>query len=220
MPEKRRLDSSHPQQFQEISHQAKIILKDTGIIIFPTDTFYGLGADPFSAKAIHKIFQVKNRAADKALLVLLADKEDVDLFSDVEISAIAKTCMDAFWPGSLTLLFEAGKDLPRELTAGTGKIGLRLPGNADTRKLISNIGHPITAPSANLSGDPEPENVAQIADEIKNRVDLILDAGPAPGGKASTVLDTTVTPPILLREGAISRAKIESVIAMQCALPV
>ena len=89
MPEKRRLDSSNPQQFQEISHQAKIILKDTGVIIFPTDTFYGIGADPFNAKAIEKIFQVKNRAANKALLVLLAEKEDVALLSDVEISTIA-----------------------------------------------------------------------------------------------------------------------------------
>lgn len=220
MPEKRRLDSSHPQQFQETSHRAKSILEDAGLIIFSTDTFYGLGADPFNAEAVHKIFQAKMRTADKALLVLIAEIEDVALLTDIEISSIARTCMDAFWPGPLTLLFEARKDLPRELTAGTGKIGLRLPGNADTRKLISNIGHPITAPSANLSGDPEPQNVGQIADELKNRVDLILDSGPAPGGQVSTVLDTTQSPPVLLREGAISRAKIESAIAMQCALPV
>lgn len=220
MPEKRKLDSTDPRQFLENSQQAKIVLKDAGLIIFPTDTFYGLGADPFNAKAIQKLFQVKNRAANKALLVLIAETDDVALLTDDAICSTAKTCMDAFWPGPLTLLFEARKDLPRELTAGTGKIGLRLPGNADTRKLISNIGHPLTAPSANLSGDPEPESVRQIADELMNRVDLVLDGGPAPGGKASTVLDTTLSPPVLLREGAISRDKIESAIAMQCALPV
>jgi L-threonylcarbamoyladenylate synthase len=219
MPENRRLDSSDPQQFQVSSHQAKSILKAAGLIIFPTDTFYGLGADPFSAEAIRKIFQAKNRAADKALLVLIAEKEDVPLLTNGEIPPIAKTCMDAFWPGPLTLLFEANKDLPRELTAGTGKIGLRLPGNADTRKLISDIGHPITAPSANLSGEKEPESIAQIADELKNQVDLILDSGLAPGGKPSTVLDTTQSPPVLLRQGAVSSDRIESAIAMQCALP-
>ena len=216
MPVKRRLDPTDPRQFQETSHQAKIILKSAGLIVFPTDTFYGLGADPFNSTALQKIFQVKNRSANKALLVLIAEAKDITLLTDVEISPIAKTCMDTFWPGSLTLLFKARKELPRELTAGTGKIGIRLPGNVDTRNLISNIGHPLAAPSANLSGEPEPENVTQIADEIQNQVDLIIDNGPAPGGKASTVLDTTVSPPILLREGAISRAKIESAIAMQC----
>lgn len=220
MPEKRKLDSADPRQFEEISHQAKNVLKEGGLIVFPTDTFYGLGADPFNTEAVKKIFQVKNRAADKALLVLIAKIEDVALLTGAEISSIAKTCMDAFWPGPLTLLFEARKDLPSELTAGTGKIGIRLPGNADTCKLISNIGHPLTAPSANLSGDPEPENIAEIAEEICSQTDLIIDNGPAPGGKASTLLDTTVSPPILLREGAVSRAKIESVIGMECVLPV
>jgi L-threonylcarbamoyladenylate synthase len=220
MQKTRRLDSSDPLQFQETSNQAKFILKDAGLIIFPTDTLYGLGADPFSTKAIQKIFEAKIRAANKALLVLVAENEDVALLTDEVISPIAKTCMTAFWPGPLTLLFKARKNLPRELTAGTGKIGIRLPGNADTRKLISNIGHPITAPSANLSGHPEPENVEQIANELKNKVDLILDNGPAPGSTASTVLDTTVSPPILLREGAISRDRIEAVIAMQCVLPI
>ncbi len=220
MREIRRLDSTQLQQFQEISKQAKFILKDAGLIIFPTDTFYGLGADPFSAKAIQKIFQAKLRAANKALLVLIAEKEDVTLLTDGPISSIAKICMAAFWPGPLTLLFEAHKNLPGELTAGTGKIGIRHPGNADTRKLISTIGYPITAPSANLSGHPEPENVAQIADELKDQVALILDSGPAPGGKPSTVLDTTLSPPILIREGAISRDRIEAAIAMQCILPV
>ena len=189
-------------------------LNSGGVIAFPTDTFYGLGADPFNPGALSKVFQIKQRPADKPLLVLIHSKNQVADLTE-HITPLAKTLMEHFWPGPLTLLFKSASDLPGELTAGTGKIGIRLSAHSFTHQLLKALKYPLTAPSANISGTEELRTAEEVASILGNKLDLIVDGGPTPGGKTSTVLDTTTIPPTLLREGAISRNDLESVLPIQ-----
>jgi len=189
-------------------------LNSGGVIAFPTDTFYGLGADPFNPDALSKIFQIKQRPADKPLLVLIHSENQVADLTE-QITPLAKTLMSHFWPGPLTLLFKAASDLPSELTASTGKIGIRLTAHPFTLNLLKALKNPLTAPSANISGTGELETAQEVSSILGNKLDLIIDGGPTPGGKVSTVLDTTTIPPTLLREGAVSRSDLESVLPIK-----
>jgi len=193
----------------------KETLAEGGLIAYPTDTFYGLGADPFNTEAVAKIFDIKQRSAGKPILVLVSSIEQLDLLTD-KITSLAQTAMDAFWPGPLTLLFESLPHLPEALTGGTGKIGVRFPSHAFTQKLIEGIGHPLTGSSANLSGGDNPRTAREVELSIGSKLDLILDCGKTEGQQVSTVLDPTVTPPQIVREGAVTRAKIESVLNCAC----
>ncbi|MCH7650013.1 MAG: threonylcarbamoyl-AMP synthase [Nitrospinae bacterium] len=185
------------------------VLDSGGVIAFPTDTFYGLGADPFNAEAVSKIFRIKQRPADKPLLVLIHSPDQVDRLTD-QITPLAKLLMRLFWPGSLTLLFKAAPGLPRELTAGTGKVGIRLPAHLFTLQLLEGLDCPLTAPSANISGAREPVTAGEVVSA--GALDVIVDGGPAPGGKPSTILDATTNPPTLVREGAVSRKDLQMVL--------
>ncbi len=185
------------------------VLDSGGVIAFPTDTFYGLGADPFNPEAISKIFRIKLRPADKPLLVLIHSQDQVDRLTD-QITPLAKLLMRLFWPGSLTLLFKAAPGLPRELTAGTGKVGIRLPAHLFTLQLLEGLDCPLTAPSANISGAREPVTAGEVVSA--GALDVIVDGGPAPGGKPSTILDATTNPPTLVREGAVSRKDLQMVL--------
>lgn len=185
------------------------VLDSGGVIAFPTDTFYGLGADPFNPEAISKIFRIKLRPADKPLLVLIHSPDQVDRLTD-QITPLAKLLMRLFWPGSLTLLFKAAPGLPRELTAGTGKVGIRLPAHLFTLQLLEGLDCPLTAPSANISGAREPVTAGEVVSA--GALDVIVDGGPAPGGKPSTILDATTNPPTLVREGAVSRKDLQMVL--------
>ncbi len=190
------------------------VLDSGGVIAFPTDTFYGLGADPFNPKAVSKIFRIKQRPADKPLLVLIHSQDQVDRLTD-QITPLAKILMGNFWPGSLTLLFEAAAGLPGELTAGTGKVGIRLPAHQFTVQLLERLGRPLTAPSANISGQPAPKAIWELANTLGGDLDLIVDGGPTPGGPPSTILDATTNPPTLVREGAVSRRDLGLVLPIQ-----
>ena len=208
-----RVDFQQPKFTRESIETIKGVLCRGGVIAFPTDTFYGLGANPFNELAVAHIFKIKNRAPQKPILVLIASMKQLDLLAS-EVTPEAARLMQSLWPGPLTLLFKALPHLPKKLIAGTGKIGVRLPAHEFLHHLIEGIGHPITATSANISGRPS----ARTADELVNcqaEIDLIVDGGMTSGGKESTVLDTTVSPPILLREGAISKAQIEAVLNME-----
>ena len=185
------------------------VLDSGGVIAFPTDTFYGLGADPFNAEAVSKIFRIKQRPADKPLLVLIHSPDQVDRLTD-QITPLAKLLMRLFWPGSLTLLFKAAPGLPRELTAGTGKVGIRLPAHLFTLQLLEGLDCPLTAPSANISGAREPVTAGEVVSA--GALDVIVDGGPAPGGKPSTILDATTNPPTLVREGAVSRKDLQLIL--------
>lgn len=193
----------------------KKTLAEGGLIAYPTDTFYGLGADPFNAEAVAKIFEIKNRSAGKPVLVLVSSIGQLKFLTD-KITSLAQTAMDAFWPGPLTLLFESLPGLPAVLTGGTGKIGVRFPAHAFAQKLLEGIGQPLTASSANLSGRDNLSNARDVEHSIGSQLDLILDGGKTKGQQVSTVLDTTVSPPLMVREGAVPRAKIESVLNCVC----
>jgi L-threonylcarbamoyladenylate synthase len=178
------------------------------------DTFYGLGADPFHLHAISKIFQIKQRPADKPLLILI---HSIDQLADLtrEVTENARKLMEHFWPGPLTLIFKASPRLPDALTAGTGTIGIRMPDHPFTSKLLGTMERPLTAPSANISGMGELTTAQQVETALGEKLDLIVDGGPAPGGKVSTILDATTNPPTLLRVGAVSRSDLESVLPIQ-----
>lgn len=183
--------------------EAARLLRDGGLVAFPTETFYGLGANAFDATAVSRVFRAKGRPADKPLLVLVDSVAMAETVA-AEIPVRARRLMSRYWPGPLTLILPARPALPLALTAGTGTIGLRVPGHPVARALVRAAGCPITAPSANLHGGPSPRTAAEVLAGLGDRVDVILDGGPTPGGPASTLLDLTAEPPRIVRRGAVT----------------
>lgn len=182
-------------------------IREGGIVVFPTQCLYGLGADARNAGAVARIFAIKRRASSNPLLILIQDRKELTYLTDV-VPSTAQTLMDAFWPGNITLLFAAKAGLPEGLTAGTGKIGVRLPGHPVARQLVLETGGPITGTSANRSGSPGCARISELEEDIRAKVDLILDAGPLKGGIGSTIVDVTVEPPLVVREGVIPAGRI------------
>ena len=184
------------------------ILEQEGVLVIPTAGLYGLGADAFSTEAVRRIFAIKRRPSQKPLLVLLPDP--------TQLSLLVRTVPDharplmGLWPGGLTLIFEAGDDLPDELTGKTGKIGVRIPVHPVARAVAARFGGPITGTSANISGEPAVADAAHLAPEIRSGVDLVLDVGKLTGGCASTIVDVTRWPIRVLREGRVSKMVIDA----------
>ena len=188
------------------------LLRAGSVIAFPTDTFYGLGADIYNETAIKKIFEIKSRLYDKPILILISNKEELGtLISSGKISETSRRFIDEFWPGPLTLVFNASDRISNMLTGGTGKIGVRLPENNFCRMLIQKLGSPITATSANTSGMGSIDNPADVIMSLGDMIDAIADGGMTTGGLESTVVDVSGSEPVILREGAISSAKIKAV---------
>ena len=179
------------------------IIKSGGVIVFPTQYLYGLGADALNAEAVDRVFEIKQRSYLKPLLVLIPHRKDLTKLVQ-HVSLAAEQIMNCFWPGAVTLIFKAKDTLPTNLTADTGKVGIRMPHHPVALVLSKAVGVPLTATSANITGDSGCSTVSDIDPRISEKVDLILDAGPLKGGIGSTVVDVTVDPPIILREGAIS----------------
>jgi L-threonylcarbamoyladenylate synthase len=195
------VNPDHPDP--EIIRLAGQKIREGGVIVFPTQCLYGLGADARNAEAVARIFAIKQRAPTNPLLILIPGRSDLASVTDT-IPLAAKRIMDVFWPGNVTLLFEANPSLPASLTAGTGKIGVRLPLHPVAAELVRKAGGPITGTSANLSGFPGAATIDELGPDITGQVDLILDAGVLKGGIGSTIVDITVVPPLVLREGAIT----------------
>lgn len=188
--------------------EAADIIKNDGLVVFPTETVYGLGANGLSPKAIRKIFEAKNRPQDNPLILHISDQEQVlDLVK--AIPPMAQDCMDMFWPGPLTLIFERSDLVPDEITAGLDTVAIRMPSNPIARKLIATAGVPIAAPSANLSGKPSPTRLSHVLMDMDGKVDLIIDGGETERGIESTVLDVSETPPMILRPGSITKEDLE-----------
>lgn len=188
-----------------MSSQAAKIISTGGVIAFRTDTFYGLGVDPFNVAAVAKIRELKGREENKPILLLLADVTIVDRFirdRSADFDRIAKR----FWPGPLTIVGRAVADLPPETTAGTATVGVRVPNDASVRELVRECGGALTATSANPSGFPPARTAQEVRDYFSDRIDLIIDGGEVTATEPSTVLDTTTSPPRLVREGAVSAA--------------
>jgi len=178
------------------------VLRAGGLVAFPTETFYGLGALALDEAAVARVFQAKGRPGDKPLLVLVDSLAMVERLAR-QVPDRSRRLMARYWPGPLTLVLPARADLPRALTAGTGTIGVRLSGHPVARALVQAAGTPVTAPSANPHGEMSPCTADEVIAALGTRVDLVLDGGPTPGGPASTVLDLTRTPIVVLRAGAV-----------------
>lgn len=183
------------------------IIRSGGVVIFPTTGLYGLGADAGQADAVNRLYTLKGRPEDNPILVLIPHRRVLDsLVRDVPDAAAA--LMDRFWPGGLTLVLAARPDVPALLTAGTGRLGVRLPAHPVAAALVAAVGGPITGTSANRSGEPGCASVSDLPAELIDGVDLVLDAGPLRGGPGSTVVDLTVDPPAVRRAGAVPTAAI------------
>lgn len=204
-----KVESCHPQNPQpELMAKAARTIQAGGVVCFPTRCLYGLGVDAFNRKAIERVFKIKQRSADKPLLILIPDRKDLARVVR-EVPAEAQRIMDLFWPGRITIILKAQTKLPRNLLAGTGKVGVRIPGHRVAAELVRCVGAPITGTSANISGQPGCSRISDLDPRVLNNVDLILDAGPLAGRVASTLLDVSVDPPLVLREGSISKDQIQ-----------
>ncbi len=190
----------------EILEIAVSVLKKQGIIALPTETYYGLAVDPFSEIALEKLLTIKRRSRKKPILLLLGLRE---MLSQVvsEIPNWAQDLMDRFWPGPLTLVFKARKNLPKAITAATGTVAVRISSHKVPTLLSETFGKPITGTSANVSGYP-PAIKAEEVKQMLPEVDLILDGGETPGGLPSTIVSITEFPPKLIRSGKIPFNKI------------
>jgi L-threonylcarbamoyladenylate synthase len=198
---------NYSNQETAIVAEAARIIKNGGVVVFPTRSLYGLGADAFNTEAINRIFHIKQRHANKPILVLVKDKDELIRLTAL-IPHVASVIMERFWPGRVTIVFHAKQGLSANLTAGTNKIGVRLPGHPIAYELVKAVGGPITGTSANLSGSAGCFQVNDLDEKIVDSVDLILDAGPLKGGAGSTVVDATGETPLILRQGELPQKDI------------
>ena len=196
----------------DIIDRAGKIIQNNGVVIFPAKCLYGIAANALNEKAVEKVFQLKQRPLNNPILILLSDR---DLLPDLvkSIPKSAEKLMDAFWPGNLTIIFEAKGHIPQLLTAGTGKIGIRLPLHPVAKALVESVEFPITGTSANLSGQNGCNRTSQLAPSIIDLADLVLNAGVLKGGTGSTIVEVTALNINIIREGEVSARKINKILA-------
>ena len=171
------------------------------MIAFRTDTFYGLGADPFNAAAVARVRALKGREENKPILLLLSDASVVDRFV-ADRSKEFEEVASKFWPGPLTIVGRAVANLPAEITAGTGTVGVRVPADEDVRDLVRECGGALTATSANPSGSEPARSAKEVREYFGDRIDLVIDGGEVTATEPSTVLDVTTSPMRIIRQGA------------------
>ena len=194
----------------EIEVASNAILS-SGLVAFPTETVYGLGANAFDASAVKKIFLAKGRPSDNPLIVHVHSKEQVMDFVK-EIPETAEKLINEFWPGPLTFVLNSNGKIPSEVTAGLKTVAVRMPKNKIALELIKCADVPIVAPSANLSGKPSPTIAEHVIEDLNGKIDVIIDGGSVNIGLESTVIDLTKKIPVILRPGKISKKQIEKVI--------
>ena len=173
-----------------------------GVICFPTDTTYGLGVDPGNTSAMDRLFEIKGRALAKPIL-LLVDSLEMARKQSRETAMFEELAAE-FWPGPITLVVSAAPSLSERVTAGSGTVGIRWPAAPIATRLVGGLGHPLTATSANLSGEVPARSATEAVDQLGDRVDLVINGGPSPEAPPSTLLDLTKDPPQLLREGPLA----------------
>ncbi len=195
------------QEADETRAEAARVIAAGGVIAFRTDTFYGLGADPFNRAALRRIRKLKGREDAKPILLLISDAREVDRFIVQRTAAFAEVAKH-FWPGPITLIGVARAELSSELTAGTNSVGCRLPADEAVRNLARQCGGALTATSANTSGSAPACTAAEVQTYFPNGIDLIVDGGEVSATEPSTVLDLSGPKPRLIREGAIGRAEL------------
>lgn len=189
------------------------IILSGGVVAFPTESFYGLAVNATDEEAIQRLFAIKERKSDSPVLILIGSVQVLDRYVS-HISKVAHELITQFWPGGLTLVFDAKPNISSLLTAGTGKIGIRLSSHPVAIQLARAVNAPITGTSANISGQPASMSATEVFHSFGEMVDVILDGGKTKGGKGSTILDTTVTPPRILREGMVGREQLKEFIPL------
>ncbi|MBQ2957764.1 MAG: threonylcarbamoyl-AMP synthase [Clostridia bacterium] len=195
----------------ESIRQAAQIIRDGGVVGFPTETVYGLGGDALSGEAAKRIFEAKGRPGDNPLIVHIASLSEIDPLIEGEMPEMARKLAEAYWPGPLTMIMKKSSLIPDEVSAGLKTVGIRLPANETARALIREAGRPIAAPSANRSGRPSPTTAKHVLDDMDGRIPMILDGGASEVGLESTVLDVTGEIPRVLRPGGVTPEMIAAV---------
>ncbi len=187
--------------------EAARIVRDGGVVAFPTDTVYGLACDMNNDAAVRRIYAIKGRPAHMPLIIMLPASSQLDQAATT-VTPYALEMMEQFWPGALTIILPARPGLPELVLGGGNTVGLRIPDHNIARELLHIAARPLATTSANRSGNPAPDTAAWVAEELGEDVDYILDGGVCPGGMASTVLNCTVEPPQILRPGPITAAQL------------
>lgn len=196
--------------FPVLAERMRRVLGESGLIVLPTESFYGLAVAPFDEQALAKLWRVKGRSEGKPILVLIGDRPQLEPFVQ-SISPAATVLMNAFWPGPLTIVFPAAAGLSDAVTAGTGSVGIRLSAWQPLGDLLRRVG-PVTGTSANREGMPPPRRAEEVQHSLGDAVDLIIDAGPTPGGQPSTVIDAR-GPIRIIRDGTVERSAIAAQLA-------
>ncbi len=189
---------------------ASEVLERGGVVVYPTETLYGIAAPALDKKAVDRVYEIKGRPKDMPIPLLVRDFSMLASVAEVNerVSALAEN----FWPGALTLVLKEKGNLPKVITAGTGKVAVRISGNEFVKSLFKYFNQPITSTSANVSGGENLTTFDDIQKVFINRVDLIIDSGNIPASKGSTVLDLTVNPPKILRPGDIKEQELKEYI--------
>lgn len=201
------VDPGAPQS--DAIQEAASWIRRGGVIAIPTDTLYGLAADPFSAAAVTRVFDIKGRTSERALPLIAGDRAQVESHLS-PLNAMAARLADRFWPGPLTLLVPAPPALAAAVTGDTGRVGVRVPADRIARAVCAAAGRPITATSANISGAPATADPDLVERTLGTSVDFLLDTGRTPGGAPSTIVDVTAALPRLVRAGAVSWDEIQA----------
>ena len=186
-----------------ILKKAAAIIKSGGLVAFPTETVYGLGADGLNEDAVKKIYIAKGRPSDNPLILHISEEKDLEKLV-VEITPVAKKLMESFWPGPMTLVLKKKSVVSDTVSGGLDTVAVRLPESEIARKLIEAAGTPIAAPSANSSGRPSPTKAQHVAEDLDGKIDMIIDGGSCDVGLESTVIDVTGDEAIILRPGGIT----------------
>ena len=192
---------------EQVLNQAIGALKEGNIIAYPTETFYGLGVKFNMEDSLQKLCDIKQRPEDKAMPLIIGSKNLLHLITEY-VNHKAILLMERFWPGPLTLLFTAKKDISGYVSAGTGKVAVRIPGESFAFHLAKRANFPITATSANLSGMPPAEDAETVIRYFGDKIDLIIDGGSTPGGLPSTIVDVTKEEIKIIRKGAVNRGSL------------
>jgi L-threonylcarbamoyladenylate synthase len=177
-------------------------IKGGGIVAFPTETFYGLGVSLSDNEALTKLFELKRRPKDKPVPLIIGDVPALAIIASPP-DKIARRIIERFWPGPLTVLLAAKPGLPDLITGGSGKVAVRVPGRSFALDLARAVGYPLTATSANISGMPPSDNPGDVIRYFGDAINLLIDGGPAPGGKPSTIIDVSEGTIKLVRQGVV-----------------
>ncbi|MBQ7265106.1 MAG: threonylcarbamoyl-AMP synthase [Firmicutes bacterium] len=191
--------------------QAALIINSGGLVAFPTETVYGLGADGLNEEAVKKIYEAKGRPSDNPLILHISSPEEIPPLVK-EIPEKAKLLMEAFWPGPMTLIFKKSDKVPLRVSGGLDTVAIRYPENKVARLLIKKSGTPIAAPSANTSGKPSPTRASHVEYDLKWKIDAIVDGGKCKFGLESTIVDVTGDVPCILRPGSVTPDMIKEVV--------